>query len=154
MVRDTELRKGNMVLFSPSGQKKKVKDRIVIIQELHEKTCITLDLGLTLELFYKSVSMQPIPLTPEILEKCGFIEAPFVRLNNLKRWQLKATYHNNDIGGEFEEDRMFDIDLNGNVWYRESCGISGSFKYLHQLQNLIFSLTGTELITNPSNEIK
>ena len=86
--------------------------------------------------------IEPIPLTPEILEKLGFehtrsdwfdkkyftdcIEAAEV---------MKITI--NAITGRCA---IMDTDLDGTP---AMTGIE--IKYLHQLQNLYFSLTGTEL---------
>jgi hypothetical protein len=76
--------------------------------------------------------IKPIPLTPEILEKCGI--------------ELK--------------DGNYKIDLSiGDLYFNENDGISFAvtvgyeysetqmehIKYLHQLQNLYFSLEGEEL---------
>lgn len=60
-----------------------------------------------------------IPLTPEILEKCGFVQTS------------AATFGNGIIGIYFGE---------GEYFYNHGKG-----KYLHQLQNLYFALTGEEL---------
>lgn len=71
-------------------------------------------------------SLQPIPLTPEILEKCGFV-----------RNELMAKH-------------------NTVIWYGDHIGVKGILGvvkpcecgYLHQLQNLYFALTGEELTVN------
>jgi len=64
---------------------------------------------------------RPTPLTEEILEKCGFVEGEW-----LDETSLRYLYQANDI--------LYISDS-----YSCPC------KYLHQLQNLIFALTGTEL---------
>lgn len=92
-------------------------------------------------------SVNPIPLTPEILLACGF----------------------EDDGGEFQHPKNTDFDLMiccspNNLWCAYNFGfenvgpfmehipmqtvanaICNPFKYVHQLQNLYFALTGTEL---------
>lgn len=69
----------------------------------------------------------PIPLTPEILEKCGFVKyEPMM-------YRLKEGWH------------WIAVDTN-------SLYINGKqvvlIEYLHQLQNLYFALTGEELTIN------
>lgn len=74
---------------------------------------------------------EPIPLTEEILLKCGFVFKPegeevyeqIWKLNNFEIWQ-----HSEGFCHDF---------LNG-----------GDVNYLHKLQNLIFELTNQELEIN------
>ena len=74
--------------------------------------------------------LSPIPLTPEVLEKCGAVSNAY-------------------------QDR-YEFDEIDNLHF-EYCGIRNiiwSEKYphiqhLHQLQNLYFALTGEELIYKP-----
>ena len=78
----------------------------------------------------------PIPLTPEILEKCGFY-----KLNNNWSTNVPDTfkinlYNLNDGNG------YLNLIINGaNI----PCPKINS---LHQLQNICFALTGEELIIN------
>lgn len=76
----------------------------------------------------------PIPLTPEILAKCGFIDPS-----------------SNDMGLRMHFSKNEEI-----CWYRQDGGLrhqtigSGwtrllDIKHLHQLQNFIFALYGREL---------
>lgn len=66
-----------------------------------------------------------IPLTPEILEKAGFIKC--------------------SCGGYKTPELHLYIDKDGFMFDKKyRIGI----KYLHQLQNLIFALTGEELTVN------
>jgi hypothetical protein len=73
-------------------------------------------------------NFQPIPLTPEILRKCGF------EANNGKRLinDVWLVIHEN-------EANIYDLYKNETVQMRIE------LKYLHQLQNLYFALTQTEL---------
>lgn len=74
------------------------------------------------------VFFQPIPLTPEILEKCGF---------------EKMMRENDYIFNGF---RITHVHLTGNFCYGLGNGNNPpAMKYLHQLQNLYYSLTGEEL---------
>ncbi len=101
----------------------------------------------------------PIPLTPEILEKCGFKMGMSKGVSRLTDdldydpeqhgdtyyWDLKVPKndHVQDLGTfnlvQFGKDN--DI-LWAHQWLRVK------LKSLHQLQNLYFSLTGTELTVN------
>lgn len=73
-----------------------------------------------------------IPLTPEILEKCGFDlrEAYSMNWGEFKFW----TNDKLSLGEDFQP-------LLNELKYE--------LKYLHQLQNLIFSLIGEELNYTP-----
>ena len=77
----------------------------------------------------------PIPLTPEILVKCGF------------EWSIyHKAYH--------KQGFIFDLSdrFAGGFVMHESKGkqqiICPEILWLHQLQNLYFALTGTELEVN------
>ena len=85
---------------------------------------------------YKNTWMkiQPIPLTPEILEKAGFektYNSPYrVKFDHIKHREIGYTF--SDIKDYYE---------NGFRFYDRNIDIN----YLHQLQNLYFALTGDEL---------
>ncbi len=138
MIQANELSKGNRVLYSPSGKKNVVKDREVVILEIRKKTIIVQDLGFELELFYESAAVKPIPLTPEILEKCGF-HALILRdsSNGFIRYVYKIIVFKS---------------YNGVIDFNESLMLSKKIthiKYLHQLQNIVFASTNTELAYKP-----
>lgn len=77
------------------------------------------------------IDYDPIPLTPEILEKCGF------RLN---AWG----YLMQDPAVEFG----ISIDSLQPINYYGSRLAATEIKHLHQLQNLYFALTNKELEVN------
>lgn len=73
-------------------------------------------------------NIEPIPLTPELLQKAGF-----KWVSSIYRWK-------HDCGYEIiRHDFGFENGL-GNGSFRQP-----SLKHLHQLQNLYFALTGEEL---------
>lgn len=79
----------------------------------------------------KSETYQPIPLTAEILKKCGF--------NENKNWFYKSNF----ILGYLSTDDNLQAE-----W--QFGGAEGGWnlidiKYLHQLQNIVHALTGEEL---------
>lgn len=83
-------------------------------------------------------AVQPIPLTPEILEKAGFIfndDADWFELKNWNPYVIKKgkTALLNDIF------RLTTFKVDWNL---------AELKYLHQLQNLYYALTGEELKIN------
>ncbi|WP_396180038.1 hypothetical protein [Flavobacterium sp.] len=80
---------------------------------------------------------EPIPLTEEILLKCGF---EFVRNNDEPFYQLiknGIVFNSDYLSVEDSIDCAFNI---GNNLLK--------FKYLHQLQNIFFTLTNEELTIN------
>lgn len=87
----------------------------------------------------------PIPLTPEILEKCGFVKIDdavygnkyFIEIGGSK-YAIYISSNGNCMVG------IVYIDLPDNV-YNFTWHISS----LHQLQNLFFALTGEELNYKP-----
>lgn len=87
---------------------------------------------------YTDAELSPIPLTNEVLEKCGF-----------KQWEDGITWELNTPNGF--------IHIVGTAFHlggEHSCTNMHTFlgdhglKCLHQLQNLYYSLTGTELTVN------
>jgi len=89
--------------------------------------------------------ISPIPLTPEILDKCGF-----------KKWgrdDMPRTL-SYELGEMtiFPSNTFCDFDGYGFIHYKLSKFENNKdesarfkFQYLHQLQNLYFALTGEEL---------
>jgi len=75
--------------------------------------------------------LNPIPVTPEILLKAGFVEK--------EDWFYKRNF----FLGYISTDNHFQTEY-------KMAGVEGDWKllnikYLHQLQNLYFALTGQEL---------
>lgn len=78
---------------------------------------------------------QPIPLTPEILEKAGFD-------GSHRGWtkDIGNPYHATWLQW-YEEDKEVFVSMQDDHYYIPNA----TAQYLHQLQNLYFALTGTEL---------
>lgn len=76
---------------------------------------------------YEEQELEPIPLTPPLLEKYGFVE------NERRKGEWNK--------GDFEIDKEGD----GFAVFASEWTIGKPFKHLHQLQNLYFALTGEEL---------
>jgi len=90
-------------------------------------------------------SINPIELTEEFLLKCGFKEQ---RLDSqhwfINKINKKFTFLTNDIGpdGYSEKLEFVYVELR-DFGFELVC-----LKYVHQLQNLYFALTGEELPIN------
>lgn len=147
MIKANELRIGNYVIFCNERY-------IVSLESFH---------GIKISAF----PYEPILLTPEILEKAGFDNAVWQQLelpNNDEG--SKETLSIN--GGCLFLDQEVEHGFDNNMMYqclknwdtkeeRNNCSfvqkenkiqIPASIRYLHQLQNLYFALTGEELIIN------
>ena len=77
--------------------------------------------------------VEPIPLTPEILEKAGFEEFP----DSSGLYGYEA-FTKGNCYVEISPTRGIGVSIG-------SMETAQSIKYLHQLQNLYFALTGEEL---------
>lgn len=118
-------------------------------QELRVNNWVSIDgdpLQLTLEnwerlIVFKTFDrINPIPLSPEILERCGFYNEPGGYSNAWKGDELKERYIHGLVP-----------TADGFAHAPEGPHMSVPIRFLHQLQNYHFALTGQELtITFPS----
>jgi hypothetical protein len=87
------------------------------------------------ERFYPHKAIQGIPLTPEILEKAGFV---YMTEPNENYWNYNKPdvylYLNEKLEPGLYSNEYEHVDVIGNP-----------LQYLHQLQNLYFALTNNEL---------
>ena len=83
---------------------------------------------------FEGYEPEPISLTPEILEKCGFD----IDLDNFN-WNAYKEFENNGLSHyvslRFNKTKQF--------WFFRHA--ASPIKHIHQLQNLYFALTGKEL---------
>lgn len=79
------------------------------------------------------VDIEPIPLTTQILEKCGFNLQP-QKMSIYVNGRIKLWLGSNGVIAYLMHE-----DKNESFW------ISNPVQNLHQLQNLYYCLTGTEL---------
>lgn len=114
MIKANELRIGNYVYDNDS--------RIIKVSSTGNKV-ITADEN-DATILHKLDNIIGIPLTPEILEQCGFKHLCLDQYDN-KNYSFR-------IGGLFI--RKYD-----------KCILSTSIYFLHQFQNLYFALTNEEL---------
>lgn len=126
MINATELRIGNWVEYKISGKDEWIAAPVFSIKR---------DTG---------KHFRPIELTPEILEKCGFkrhgdgLELWFLGEIRVNHCSTVTILRPCNAAGESQAD----------VCGYPTLGDKIPCKYLHQLQNLYFALTGTELTIN------
>lgn len=121
MIQVNELRVGNLLTY---------KGRIITVDGVENDTDTYRETWL---IWIKGkgqaepiADFAPIPLSPEILEACGFERTEYGFVKNAGWW-------------------AFEIDNNMVLIL---AGISHNIKYLHVLQNVFYSLTGSELSVN------
>ena len=119
MVKANELRIGNWIGNVISDKPYKVE--IIKAQAVKNGIFYTVN-----ELLQEHLT--PIPLTPEILEKCGFVSKDMADIGIFIYLKIS-----DDITINWNQGSMWLFDYNTNI------------KYLHSLQNLIHALTGEEL---------
>ena len=135
MIQARELRIGNWVEWVyPNRNNQPNKFQFCQIESI--RTSLVGVLGSA----YGYDQIQPIPLTPEILEKCGFERRNY-------GWIINKLKEANDsyFGLFYINDNAGDLSLKLNSAYCPCAEI----KHLHQLQNLYFALTGEELTFKP-----
>ena len=79
--------------------------------------------------------LEPIHLTPEILEKCGF-----ERIGEKPFYSCRLSLNSVDELAWYSLDNKLGYQTKGSGFTRDY-----QIKHLHQLQNLHFALTGEEL---------
>jgi len=128
-----ELRIGNYVEWSTPALAINIKE---LSHKVSSKDLVNLE--------ENKILLEPIPLTEEWLLKFGF-----------KKWgrddmPRTISYNLNDLFSIFPSNAFCDFVGYGFIWYKPDRDKSiesarFKFKYVHQLQNLYFVLTGEEL---------
>lgn len=129
MIQPSELRLGNFVLHKHQGKISMVPCNYVHFDLLHKGD---------------NSSFYPVVLKPELLLKSGFIEnKDYPLLPQAREFVLVLPVignHKNELFGY--------VKTNGECFVRATVNgavATNNFFHLHQLQNLFFALTGTEL---------
>lgn len=87
---------------------------------------------------------EPIPLTPEILEKAGFVISE--DLGDMIYYQLPDKTYGYGVCFDHEDLSFYRYHtINDSNSFEYLIYDSIHFQYLHQLQNLFFALCGEEL---------
>lgn len=118
MIGIKDLRIGNLV---------KVNGTTVLVDSVHRNGIRVVDVEDKFPIPYE-LDFTAIPLTEEILLKCGF------------KVEYKKGSHTN-----FRVYRLVEFTYNTNHGWWFHNHLAHEPKHLHQLQNLYFSLTGKEL---------
>lgn len=118
-----ELRLGNWVR-TPAGYEQVIDVMCDSINTMHYN-------GITYD------DIEPIPLSPEILEKCGFefVDSGYNDFKEVGVWYIDSFQFSQYLPGSYSCDFMYIYGDTG------MCPL----QYLHQLQNLFYSLTQNEL---------
>lgn len=141
-MKASELRIGNLTEYF-------IKDNLDERKEWWEVNTLDInDISDIDRLGFELAGYRPIPITEECLLKFGFV--------------IRNKHYSLNYGGESMRYAFFDIPRNKFILY-----FHGKFGfnceegrknedycivYVHQLQNLYFALTGTELTLNINNE--
>ncbi|TYP89439.1 hypothetical protein BC792_12740 [Sphingobacterium allocomposti] len=123
MIQATELRLGNYVNLNDGSEHDKIRQ----ISGIEHKIVYTLIKGCRFAQVHQSFDrIYPIPLTEEIIIKCGFERSEY---NDYRHPILFGTLTLYEGVAELHISDMYSVWVNN----------------LHQLQNLYFALTGEEL---------
>lgn len=122
MIKANELRTGNLLQGEP----------LSIPREGIYSNGVTAITAYGIHLIESGVrlgTLQPIPLTPEVLDKCGFFSHD------------KFTYHSKNTHNVITKNH------NGGFayWHWQEQGYLKDVHYLHELQNIFYALKGEEL---------
>ena len=129
MIKANELRIGNIINYQ--GVKK-------IVNSLSSESIDVCYLANYGEFKYPNTPIEhikPIPLTEELLLKCGFISRSF-KMSDISI--KKDTNLYTLVYDLIKSECYLDLDFTFMT-------LDNEIKYLHQLQNLYFALTGEEL---------
>jgi len=135
MITAQELRIGNLVMLHNPKYRLVESDKIHQVLEVRENAAMVTISGSNNEYGQYYEFLKGIPLSEEILLKCGF--EPIYKSDFTVKLEL-ITEH------IFEAVRSIEND-----WHiRYKFNVLKHFNYLHQLQNIYFALTGQELNTS------
>jgi hypothetical protein len=157
MITANELRKGNLIFWNPKLSNPNttlasvqvevsaiLKDKIgYIFPGIEYRAEPFEDDLLQKEIRYKSLEeLEPVMLTPEIFEMCGFNQVDDYFSGNMFFKNEYKSFLGIDIN-------IADYKVSLRFIDNQKVDLPYSYKFLHQLQNLYFALTGEELEINP-----
>jgi hypothetical protein len=128
-LKTTDLRLGNLLLHGSD---------VIKVTGINEAQISFIDRGQ--ERYHRLISYRKIPLTEEILLKMGFEKS------NPSGWVTMGEDYFKK--GEFVIESRKSLNSFSYEWhkkFKDSNNIGTYFKYVHELQNLYHSLTGSEL---------
>lgn len=127
------------------GNLAKYKSQFLRIENLVKDEFWTINRGDSAEVI-KLSDIEPIPITPEILKKCGFSDndykAGYIGID-IKAGGMKTDFvlTKPQVLGELQKHFCWEFKAGAIPFFLE-------LEFLHQLQNLYFALTGEELEIN------
>lgn len=133
MIQASEIKVGNVFIRELRTSRGLEYDHDFIITEEQMGELIGDNIGLALQ------DLFPIPLSSEILMASGFAQSFTSDPQEPDYSQVFEINHVSIHQHSKKENKFF--------WYNVDLEVE--IKYLHQLQNLYYSLTGTELIYKP-----
>lgn len=89
-----------------------------------------------------SNTIEPIPITPEILTEIGF---KYHEYDNGKLWEWDLPDGYKDYGYLEFDDETTTI-WRGRLWYQKEHEVDLRVEYLHDLENIFYMFYGVELI--------
>lgn len=122
MIQAKDLRAGNLVFENTFNMGNGNYEGVPIV--VNGNIIKTIELSPTLHAY------SPIPLSPDILERCGFVTVNKDKFSDKFAYAFKENEHHFKF-----------YPPNTLYWH----GYPLNVEYLHQLQNLYFALTGEEL---------
>jgi hypothetical protein len=132
---EKELRIGNWVIFPYKGKVNFDNGAYYgKIKGIHAGAATNFDDDIFQAAAFPVNMLKPIPLTTELLNSCLIYDGSEWYLQDHTAWSIQK------YGGRF--GLAYGGDLSKETWVQ----------YLHQLQNLFYSLTGTELEINLSEK--
>lgn len=154
MIQANELRIGNYFIYLiesvqqqfPDGSFKSVRDKGTAIGRVEriDKKFVSIN-GETCAIGL----LQPITITEEILLNCGFEKYETGYSNDIgQNGELIDFYYGIQVGNQLHlqcNSSLTEFALAPEAWNGSGCECFANIKYLHQLQNLYFALTGKEL---------
>lgn len=147
MIKNNELRRGNRVFHNRE---------IVEVESLNDEginlqTPVYDDYDASPEYYYHN--LDPIPLSPEVLEACGFENVSDKKgdKDEITGEIITEDWIRYIIGAKYTEEGAYTCDLELELYddghfYADQVFVK--MDSLHQLQNLYYSLTGSELQVN------
>jgi hypothetical protein len=138
MIKASDLRIGNLIMEAGEQSNVYAIDRGGISFYRINDIPVNKETGCTLN--GGEDRFTPIPLTPEWLERCGFMRKEnTMQVDGLEMtFQINESTYFSSCGG-----------INGGLYVLCLCRgnyFANNLQYLHQLQNLYHALTGEELI--------